>query len=197
MKPALEEMVGAFDEDQFSGFRQRGDERFQFPARAELIARTTDEKLWLGAVVQKIEVVHPRLFGIRGDGCNRHSDSDQRANSRIFAGGAQSYCRSERKPGKNQRKMKLRIEPIKSGSHIIHFASAIIMFALAQSRPAKIEAQDWKSEVVQRLHGMKDDLVVQRTAEQRVWMANDCRVGRVRSARVQQSFQPPRRPVNE
>jgi hypothetical protein len=93
--------------------------------------------------------------------------------------------------------MVFRIKPIERGVHVFHLAIALIMFALAQSGSTKIKPQHGKTETVQRLHGVKDNLVVQRSAEQRMGMTDQCGVRRVGRASVQQSFQTSGRPVEK
>ena len=85
--------------------------------------------------------------------------------------------------------MKLRIQPIESGPNIFHFSVAVIVFAVAQPSAAKVEAQHRKTKTVQRLHGVKHNLVMQRPAKQRMRMADDRRMGRILGACVEQRFQ--------
>ena len=91
--------------------------------------------------------------------------------------------------------MKLGVEPVKRRAHVVDFPVAVVVFALAQSRPAKIEAQHRKTKTVQRLHGVEDDFVVQRPAKQRMRMANHRRMRRILRAGIEQRFQPSRRTV--
>ena len=86
--------------------------------------------------------------------------------------------------------MKLRIQPIERGTNVVDFPIALVVLSLAQSRSAKIEAQHWETETVQRLHGVEHNLVVQRSAKQRMRMADQRRMSRVLRARVKQGFQP-------
>jgi hypothetical protein len=53
------------------------------------------------------------------------------------------------------------------------------MFPLAESGAAKIKAQYGKPEVMQRLHRVKDNFVMQRPAIDRMWMANYSSMSRV------------------
>ena len=71
------------------------------------------------------------------------------------------------------------------------------MFALAQSGSAKVEAQHRETKAVQRLHGVEHDFVVQRSAKQRMRMADHRSVRRVRRSRVEQGFQASRRTVEK
>ena len=86
--------------------------------------------------------------------------------------------------------MKLGIQPIESGANVLDFPGAMIMLARAQSRPAKIEAQHRKPEAVQRLHGVEDNFVVQRSAKQRMRMADYRSMRGILNTCIQQSFQP-------
>jgi len=71
------------------------------------------------------------------------------------------------------------------------------VFPLAQTRAAEIEAQHGKTKTIQRLHGVKDDFVVQRATKQRMGMANQGGMGRVLRARVEQRLQPAGAPVEK
>ncbi len=74
--------------------------------------------------------------------------------------------------------MELGVEPVQSRANIVHFAEAVVVRALAHSRSAKIETQYRKAEAVQGLHGVKDDLVMERPAVQGMGMANQSGVSR-------------------
>jgi hypothetical protein len=93
--------------------------------------------------------------------------------------------------------MKLVIEPVERRAYVIHFPDSMIVFALAQTGAAKIEAQHGKTKTIQRLHGVKDDFVVQRATKQRMRMANHRGMGRVLRARVEQRLQSASAPVEK
>jgi hypothetical protein len=63
------------------------------------------------------------------------------------------------------------------------------VFSFAEPKAAKIETQHRKSEAVQRLHRMKNNLVMHGAAVNRVWMANKRRMSRVLRAGVEQGFE--------
>ena len=87
--------------------------------------------------------------------------------------------------------MILGVEPVERRADVVDFAFAVIVFPLAQTRAAKIEAQDRKSETVQRLHGVKDDLVMQRSTKKRMRMTDHgCMTG-IHLASVKKGFQTP------
>ena len=68
--------------------------------------------------------------------------------------------------------MELAIQPVQSRLHIVGFAASVIMFSMAQSRPAEIEAEHRKTKAVQRFHRMEHDLVMQGAAKEWMGMAN-------------------------
>ena len=63
------------------------------------------------------------------------------------------------------------------------------MFTVAQSGSAEVEAQNGKPKTIQRLHGVKDHLVVQRPAEHRMRMTDDRSVRGVFRTRIEQRFE--------
>ena len=71
------------------------------------------------------------------------------------------------------------------------------MLAVAESGAAEVEAKDGKAEAVQRLHGVEDNLVVQRPAKQRVRMANERGMPSINRPSVQQRLQASRGTVDE
>ena len=86
--------------------------------------------------------------------------------------------------------MKFAIQPVECRSDVLNFAITVIVFACAQSGPAKIEPQYRVAEAVQRLHGVKDNFVMQRSAIDRMRMAHKSGVSRGFRALIQQGFQP-------
>lgn len=190
-------MVSAFDEYQLLRLRQRCDQRLQPGAWTELVTRSADKQLGPGAILQKIESIDAGFFRICGNRGNRDAYANQRANPRVRASGAQPYRGSKGESGKDQRQMKLGIEPVERGANVIHFAPALIVRPLAQSRAAEIKAQDGKAKTIQRLHGVEDDLVVQGPAKQRVRVADNRRVGGILGAAVEQGFKTSCRAVEE
>lgn len=93
--------------------------------------------------------------------------------------------------------MEFGIQPVESAANIFHFAPALVVLAMAKSRTAKVKAQHGKAKTIQRLHGMKNNFVVQRTPEQRMGMTNYRRVRRVRVPGIQQGLKPSRGPAQE
>jgi hypothetical protein len=58
--------------------------------------------------------------------------------------------------------------------HITLFSKAFIVSARTQAGSAKIEAKDRNTCGIERLRCLVNDFIVERAAEERVWMANDC-----------------------
>ena len=93
--------------------------------------------------------------------------------------------------------MKLVIEPVERGADVFDFSHAVVVLAVAQARAAKVEAQHGHAESIQRFHRVKDDLVVQRASVFGMRVADQGRVGGIRRAGVQESFELPGRAVQE
>jgi hypothetical protein len=85
--------------------------------------------------------------------------------------------------------VKFGIEPIESSANVIDFAVATVVLALAEPGAAKVEAKNGKSEAVQGFHGMEDDFVVERAAEERMGMADERGMAGVGRASVEQGFE--------
>jgi hypothetical protein len=197
MQSALEEMVRAFDHDQLLRFGQFGYQRFQFGAWPELVARTANQKLRLRTIAQEVERINPRLFRGLSHRRYRESDSDRRNHPQVPTCGAQADGSPERESGEDKRQMIRGIHPIEGGTNIVDFSSALIVLAMTQSGAAKVKTQNRESEAVQCFHGVKNDLVVQRAAKQRMRMSHHGRVRRIFGTSVEQRLKPARRALEE
>jgi len=93
--------------------------------------------------------------------------------------------------------MKLLIQPVECRAHVFHFAPAVVVLAFAHSGAAKIEPQDRKPKAIQSFHRMVYDLVVQCATIQRMRMADQRGMGRIRLSLVEQRFQTAGRAVEE
>src|SRR5262249_19044222 len=100
-KVALEKMISAFDHDQLLRLGGHLDESSQALLGAELVARTADEQLGLGAIAQE-------LVGI-GATLDRHrrAQRDKPGHAIVVTGGAQSGGGAEGKSAEDDRQMKL------------------------------------------------------------------------------------------
>lgn len=85
--------------------------------------------------------------------------------------------------------MKFSVEPIERHPNIFNFTLAVVVFALAQPRAPEIKAQHGKSEAVQGLHRVEYDLVVQRSAEPRMRVADERGVRSIFGSGIEQSFE--------
>jgi len=83
-----------------------------------------------------------------------------------------THCRAKRKSSKDDRQRVLAFDPIEGCAHIVNFSNAMRMLPFAESSATEIEAEHWESEVVQRLHGVEDNFVVQRPAIDRMRMTD-------------------------
>ena len=158
-------MIGAFDQDQLLRFGYRRCKNFELGSRTELIAGSADKQLGLRALLQEVECIDARLFRGLSDWNDRCSDTNNCTNSSVGASGTQSDRCAERESCEQKRQMILGVEPVERSPDVIDFAIALVVFALAQSRSTKVEAQHGKSKTVQRLHGMEHNFVVQRSAK--------------------------------
>ena len=186
---ALKKVIRAFDHYQLLRVRNGSNQSFQFRPWTKLIARTADEQLRVHAVVQEIEGVNARFLGIGGNRGHRYSNRDQGPNARVGIRRAQSDGRTEGKSGKDQRQMKFPVEPIERRPNIFNLTLAVVVFALAQSRAAEIKPQHGKSEPVQGLHRVEDDLIVECSAELGMRMADERGVRGIFGSGIEQSFE--------
>ena len=147
--------------------------------------------------MQELEGVGARHFAVGNHRTNGRADADDRTNPRIRAGCAQSDRCTERESSEHQGQMVLGVKPVESGANIVDFAVALVVLTLAQSGSTEVEAQDGKAKAVQRLHGVKDDLVVERPAEERMGMTDHRRVRGVLCSGVEQGLQASSRAVEE
>ncbi len=69
------------------------------------------------------------------------------------------------------------------------------MRSLAQAGAAEIKPQHWQPKALEGFHGVIDHLVVHGSAKERVRVAYHGSVGRILPAKVEQRFDPARRPA--
>ena len=182
-------MVSAFNQHQFLRLGNRRDQSLELRPRTKLIARAADKQLRLGAVAQEVKGIHARRFRIGGDGNRRNSHAYQCLHAHIWTRSSQPNGRAKGESREQQGKVELRVQPVESGANIFNFAVAVIVFALAESGAAKVEAQHGKTKTVQRLHGMEHNLVMQCSSKQRMRVANDRGVSRILPTGVEQCFE--------
>jgi hypothetical protein len=145
-----------------------------------MVACAAYEQFGLLATMEEIEVVTAVIQ--RGHG---QAKPDDCFHSGVGTHGSQSHCRAKGESSKNHRETKLTIEPFKRRANIIHFAHTMIVLTLTQPSAAEVEAQHRKSEVIQRLHRVKHDFVVQCPAVDRMGMADQRGVGCILAARIE------------
>lgn len=74
--------------------------------------------------------------------------------------------------------MEFLIEPVERNADVVGFAVTMRMLTMAEPSTPEVEAQHGKSETIEGLHRVENDLVVQRAAVDRVWMADQRGVSR-------------------
>ena len=72
--------------------------------------------------------------------------------------------------------MKFLIQPIECGADVVPFSAAVIVLSLAQASAAEVEAKNRKTKMIQGFHGVEHDFVMQRSAVDRMRMADQCSV---------------------
>ena len=186
-------MISGFDADQLLGVGEGVDEGFEFTGGGKLIARAADEQFGFRALAQEFEIVDAVFCAAfecaACDGDDGQAEGDEGADVAVAKRGAQSDSGSEREAGEDDGQGEFTLEPIESGSHIFDFADAAGVLALAQAGAAEVKTEHGKSEAVERFHGVECDFVVQRSAVERMGMANHGGMRRVGRSGVEESFQ--------
>src|SRR5690348_15927123 len=143
--------------------RQRSNERPNFFDCAVFVLTAVHEKFRLIALVEEGKI---------GAICG-HAQTNQMRNARMLAADAQTHPRAKTESREQHwNTWKLCSERIERGPHIALFAYATIMFAAAQARAAKIEAQNRNAERIERLRRPINHFVVQGPAEKWMRMAD-------------------------
>src|SRR6185437_14905427 len=184
-KAAFEEMVGTVDDHQLLGFSKRIYQSLELRPRTKLVAAAANEEFRFAAVAQTRQIVGAFLNGL-----NRNTEANGSDDAVVLAGGLQSNGGTKRKSGEDQRPAELAIEPIESGTNVVSFTLSVVVLALAESGSAKIEAEHGKTKTIQGLHRVKDNLVVQGAAINRMRMAHNCGVSRIVGAEIQNGLKP-------
>src|SRR5260370_32588088 len=136
---ACKEMIRALDGDEFFRLRCDRDQARQILLGAKLVARSAYEQLALSAIAQ--EAIHVSTTLDR-DRCPERNQPDD---AMVGPSGAQSSGRAEGKPTENDRQMKLRVQPIERGTHVIDLTQSAALLAFAEPGPAKVAAQHRKA----------------------------------------------------
>ena len=109
----------------------------------------------------------------------------------LVATSLQSHGRAKAEADGDDRAPVFVFKPVQSGENVGCFGSAV-MSSLAEASAAKVEAQNRKPEtplrIVDGLHGVVDDLVVEIAAAEGMRMADESGKGRVGSAFINQGF---------
>ena len=131
------------------------------------------------------------------NGSDRKAKADSGDYAVVGAGRLQTHGGTEGKSSKDHWKVELTMQPVERGADIFNLATAVVVLSLAQSCSAKVEAQHGETEAVQSFRGVENDFVVKRSPINRMRMADQRGVGRVRRALVEQGFKAPGRSFKE
>ena len=105
--------------------------------------------------------------------------------------GAQGHCGTEAESGDDERALEFILEPVEGGKNVTDFGFTIVR-AIAEAGSAKVESQDRPAEspmwMVERLHGVVDNFVVKRAAEDWMRMADERREWSIGVALIQNCF---------
>ena len=93
--------------------------------------------------------------------------------------------------------MKLIVEPIERGVNVLNFSDPVSVLSFAQSCSTKVEPQNGEPKAVKRFHGMEDDFIVQRSAKERMRMADNSSMCSSLGSCIEQRFQPSSRAVKK
>lgn len=157
------EMVSVRDDDHAVLAGQGRNDFFDFVDRAVFVVFAVDEEFRFGTVSQITEV------GI----VDRDAEADEVGNASVLAAHTKANPTSKAEARKQQRDAgKFLRQEIQCGTNIVLFAQPSIMRSGTHSGAAKIESQYGHAERVKRFSSLIDNLVVQRSAEERVRVAN-------------------------
>ena len=183
-------MIGAGNQDQALRRGRGSNHCSQLPRGRELVAVAAQEKLGDGEIVEEGIPISATL------GRGGQAKSDERAQVAMLcaglATGPQRHGRAKTESHDNERKAEFAIQPIHAGLDVAGLGSAVV-FALAQARAAEVEAQGRAAQsprgIVEHLHGVIDNLVVQVAAAERVGMTDERRKMRIGRALIKNRFQ--------
>jgi hypothetical protein len=178
-------MICTRDHHQLLRLGKRLHKPLQFRSGSKLIAVTAHEQLGFHAALQKLEIINSIIN--RSDW---QTQPDHSSHARVGTGHTQSHRRPKREAREDQRQMKFAIQPFERSPNVLLFCVAMVVLALAQSGTAKIKAQHRITKTVQRLHGVKNDFVVESSSIERMRMAHERSTGSLLRTHIEQGFQP-------
>ena len=159
-----EKVVGALDDHESLRPGDRGEKRFDFFARPELVAAAMNEELRFRTCAKKshVEAVH------------WNSEADQFRDARILAANPQAHPGSKTKSRKqNLTLRKFFAKVIERRADIVLFAAPVIVHTFAQTDAAEIKSENRNVAGVNRFGRAENHFVVKRAAEHWVRVAHD------------------------
>lgn len=181
-------VIGAGEEHQTFGIGGGRGHLLQLSGRGELVAVSAEKELGNGAVLQgRIAVV--MTVGLSGQAEGDES-ADVGAGLRVTTGMERHGCAEAEAYG-NEGTVVFGFEPVECGEDVGGFGTAVVG-SLAEASAAKVEAEDGKGEspggIVEGLHGVVDNFVVEVAAVKGMGMADERGKGSVGCAFVQKGF---------
>jgi len=183
-------MVGAWNENEALGFGRGSSHLMQLLNGREGVAIAAEKKLWKGEIPRK------RITkGVAGSG-GRQAENDQSAQIAMscfrFSGCTQHHSRAKTETCDDEREPEFTFQPIHPCEHITGLGETVVL-TLAQTGAAKIKPQDRAAKpprgIVQHLHGVVDNFVVQVAAAEGMGMADQRGKASLRRTLVQDGFQ--------
>ena len=179
----MKEVIGAFDPYQVLGFRDGCEDLLHDGAWAVLVVISADEEFGLSAVGQELVGV-VAAFGVYGE-----AEADESFDAGVSAGGAQANVGAEGEAGEEDWPAEVAVKPVEGGAGVLLLAVCVVECAFAEADASEVEAEHGNAEGGERLHGVIDDLVVHGAASHGVGVADECGVGSVFAAGVEQGFE--------
>ncbi len=180
---ALEEVVGAGDDDAVFGFGGEEEELVEDFGGAELVVVAADEELGGGAVGEEVVGV------VAAGGADGEAEADEGCDAGVAAAGAETDVGAEGKACEEDGRAVETVEVVDCGADVFDLAAAFIVDALREAGAAEVEAEGGDGEVGEGLHGVVDDLVVHGAAGGRVGVGDEGGEGGVRGTGVEDGFE--------
>ena len=182
-------VIGAGEEHETFGIGSGSGYLRQLGGRGELVAVAAEKKLGDVAALQaRIAVM--MAAGLSGQ-AERGESAEIWTNLRVTTG-LEGHGRAETEANGDEGALVFVFKPTESGEHVAGFRATVVR-ALAEARAAEVEAEDGKAKaplrIVEGLHGVVNNFVVQIATVEGVRVADERGKRSVGSAFVQQGFE--------
>lgn len=120
---ALEEVLGARDDDGADGRRGLLEDFGEEGGRAELVLLSGKEELRGGTVGEEVVAV------VAAGGADGEAEADEAGDTFVAAAGAEAYVGAEGEAGKDDRELGVSGEVVEGGANVVDFAAAFVVDA--------------------------------------------------------------------